>query len=194
MIRTALVVIALGGVAGAETTAKPDPITDEETAEANLETSAPRSGLTVSFSLGGGLLLGGDIGVGRGGAVSLRIGHVATRRTVITFELSGTGALHRRGMNDAAMTDTNAALYAGALRYTTRSTWVRAAGGLTVFTANVGTDEQHAHAGLGGLVGGGLDLIRWGYLVFGAEIFGMSSITGDGFKVNTGFCFGLTYY
>ena len=196
MIRTALVVIALCGMASAESVSapKPDSIADEEASEANLESTSPRSGLTVSFSLGGGLLLGGDIGVGRGGAVSLRIGHVATRRTVITLELSGSGALHRRAMNDTPLTDTNAGLYAGALRYASRSTWVRASGGLTVFTANVGTAEQRAHAGLGGLVGGGLDLIRWGYLVLGAEVFAMSSITGDGFKVNTGFCFGLTYY
>lgn len=192
MIRAALVLIALGGVASAEGT--PDPITDEEASEANLETASPRSGITVSFSLGAGLLLGGDIGVGRGGAASLRIGHVATRRTVITFELTGTGALHKRAMLDSAVTDTNVGLYAGALRYVTRSTWLRAAGGLTAFTANVGTDTQHAHAGLGGLVGGGLDLIRWGYLVLGAEFFGMSSITGDGFKINTGFCLGLSYY
>jgi hypothetical protein len=195
VIRAALVVIALGGVAGAETrSSAPDPIADEEASEANLESASPRSGLTISLSLGGGLLLGGDLGVGRGGAASLRIGHVATRHTVITFELSGTGALHKRATDDPTMTDTNAGLYAGALRYASRSTWVRGAGGLTVFTANVGTGEQNAHAGFGGLVGGGLDLIRWGYVVLGAEVFGMASVTGDGFKVNTGFCLGLSHY
>lgn len=194
MIRAALVVIALGGVAGADTRPPPpDPIADEESAEANLESKAPRSGFVVSLSLGGGLLLGGDLGVGRGGAASLRIGHVATRSSVITFELTGTGALHKPAMDAAALTDTNAGLLAGALRYVTGSTWVRAAGGLDVFTANVGTG-QRAHAGIAGLVGGGLDLVRWGYLVLGLEVFGMSSVTRDGFKVNTGFCLGLSYY
>ncbi len=196
MIRTGLALIALGGVASAQTrvAAAPDSIADEESAEANLESKAPRSGLVVSFSLGAGLLLGGDIGVGRGGAASLRIGHVATRSTVITFEVSGSGALHKRAITDSVVTDTNAGLFAGALRYTSRSTWVRAAGGLDVFTANVGTADQRARAGIGGLVGGGLDLVRWGTLVLGLEVFGMSSITGDGFKVNTGFCLGLSYY
>ena len=208
MIRSALVVIALGGLAAGQLTlapeasaetkrvaaTTPDPIADEESTEANLESNAPRSGLVVSLSLGGGLLLGGDIGVGRGGAASLRLGHVATRHTVITFELSGTGALHKRGTDGPTVTDSNVGLYAGALRYTSRSTWVRGAGGLTVFTANVGSGDQSATAGLGALVGGGLDLVRWGYLVLGLEVFGMASVTGDGFKVNTGFCLGLSYY
>src|SRR5690606_6063482 len=129
----------------------------------------------------------GDIGVGRGGAISARIGHVATRRTVITFELTGTGALHRRGTDGPLVTDTNAGLYAGAQRYVSGSAWFRIAGGLNVFTANTGADDQHAHGGIGGLVAGGLDLVRWGYVVLGLELFGMSSITGDGFKLNTGF-------
>jgi hypothetical protein len=192
-VRRALVAIAVIALCGTAT-AEPDVIADEESREANLESKAPREGVTVSLSLGAGLLVGGDIGVGRGGAVSARIGHVATRRTVITFELTGTGALHRRGEMGEVVTDTNAGLYAGALRYAGRSTWVRAAGGLTVFNANVGSDDQFARAGIGGLVGGGLDFVRWGYVVLGAEVFGMGSFTRDGFKVNTGLCLGLTYY
>jgi hypothetical protein len=148
------------------------------------------------FGLAGGfgVLIGGDIGVGRGGALSLRLGHVATRSTEITFELSGTGALHRLGMNDSAVTDTNVWLFAGALTYVSRATWVRAAAGPTVFTANVGGAGQYTAGGLGGLVGGGLDVARFGYLVLGFEAFGMSSITSDGFKMQLGFAFGITYY
>lgn len=200
MIRPALVIIALCGVASADSVRvatkepAPDSIADEESAEANLESNAPRSGFVVSLSIGGGLLLGGDLGVGRGGAASIRIGHVATRHTVITFELTGSGALHRRAMMDGTVTDTNASLHAGALRYASRSTWVRLSGGLDVFTANGGSDVQKSFAGIGGLVGGGLDLVRWGYLVLGFEVFGVASVTGDGFKVNTGFCLGLSYY
>ncbi len=48
--------------------------------------------------------------------------------------------------------------------------------------------------GFGGLVGGGLDVARFGYLVLGLEAFGMSSITSDGFKLQLGFAFGITYY
>jgi len=187
--RAALVLIALCGLASAE---NPDPIADEESAEANLESKAPRDGYVVSLSLGAGLLVGGDIGVGRGGSGSLRVGHVATRHTVITFELTGTGAAHKPAMNSSAVTDTNVSLFAGALRYATKSTWVRTSGGITVFTPN--SDPKLARAGLGGLLGGGLDLVRWGYLVLGLEVFGVASATGDGFKVNTGFMVGLTYY
>lgn len=197
MITRALVLIALSGMASAETRSgaaplPPDPIADEESSEANLESKAPRDGYVVSLSLGAGLLVGGDIGVGRGGSGSIRIGHVATRHTVITFELTGTGAAHRPSMTSPAVTDTNVSLYAGALRYATKSTWVRMSGGLTVFTPN--NDPTLARAGLGGLVGGGLDLVRWGYVVLGLEVFGVASATGDGFKLNTGFMLGLTYY
>jgi hypothetical protein len=200
VIRPALVLLALCAVASADTKTAandpaPDSIADEESSEANLESTAPRSGYVVSLSLGPGLLLGGDIGVGKGGAASLRVGHVATRHTVITFELTGSGALHRIGMEDKAVTDTNAGFYVGALRYASKSTWVRISGGFDVFTANGGdSSKQQSYPGIGGLLGGGLDLVRWGYLVLGFEVFGMASVTGDGFKVNGGFCLGLSYY
>jgi hypothetical protein len=148
------------------------------------------------FGLAGGfgVLVGGDIGVGRGGALSLRVGHVATRSTEITFEITGTGALHKLGMNDSPVTDTNVGLFAGAQTYVSRATWVRIAAGPTVFTANVGGAGQHTAGGFGGLVGGGLDVARFGYFVLGFESFGMTSITSDGFKLQLGFAFGLSYY
>ena len=52
----------------------------------------------------------------------------------------------------------------------------------------------NSHGGFGGLVGGGLDLARWGYLVLGLETFAMASITGDGFKFQLGFATNLSYY
>lgn len=196
-MRGALVAVALlvvGGVATASPA--PDENTDIAASEANLESAAPRSGLVLSVALGAGVLAGGDIGTGTGGAVSLRIGHVATHRTVITFELAGSGALHKRGTDGATVTDSNTGLFAGALRYASRSTWVRVAGGPVVFNANVGGgDEQFARGGVGGLAGAGLDLVRWGYLVLGVEVFGMvSAVRTEGFKLNTGLCLGLSYY
>ena len=44
--------------------------------EANLESNAPRAGMTFSVALGAGITMGD--GVGRGPALSFRIGHVAT--------------------------------------------------------------------------------------------------------------------
>jgi hypothetical protein len=191
--RAVLVLIALCGVASAESA--PDSIADEEGAEANLESISPRSGLVASLALGGGLLVGGDIGVGRGGAFSVRVGHVATRRTVITFEVTGTAGFHQQGEAGPTASDSVAGLFAGALHYSGRSTFVRAAGGPVVFNANVGGNDPFARGGLGGLVGGGLDLLRWGYLVVGVEVFAMTSLVAkEGLKFNSGFSLGLTYY
>lgn len=172
----------------------PDEIADVESREANLESAAPRVGLVFAVAAGFGVLIGGDIGVGRGGALSLRVGHVATRRTVITFEITATGALHKPATAEDPVTDTNAGLFAGAQTYPSSSTWVRIAGGPTVFTANIGGDQRTA-GGIGGIVGGGFDLARWGYAVLGLETFAMTSLTRDeGFKLQLGFALGLAHY
>jgi len=195
-VRAAVLAIAsvLAAASAAHAGTKPDENTDIEASEANLEADLPRSGVMVGLAGGFGVLIGGDIGVGRGGALSLRVGHVATRSTEITFEIAGTGALHKQAVNASPVTDTNVGLFAGAMTYASRATWVRIAGGPTVFTANVGGVNQHTAGGLGALVGGGLDIARFGYLVLGFEAFGMSSITSDGLKLQLGFAFGISYY
>lgn len=171
----------------------PDEITDDEIREANLESNAPRDGFVFAGALGFGILMGGDIGVGRGPALSLRAGHVATRRSVITFEIVGTGGLHKNMTQ--TFTDSNIGLFAGVQRYTSKSLWVRLAGGLDVFTANSGGGMAGTpHGGIGALAGGGLNLARWGYLVLGFETFVMTSVTGDGFKAQLGFATNLSYY
>lgn len=173
----------------------PDEITDVESREANLESEEPRSGLTAAIALGGGLMLGGDIGVGRGPAVSLRIGHVATRKTVITFELTSTNGLHKRASDDEILTDSNVALFVGAQRYASRSLWVRAAGGPTILVTNAmtnGTGGDKPRGGLGGLVGAGFDFARLRYVAFGFETFAMGSVSGDGFKMQLGFSLGMS--
>ena len=88
-----------------------DEIADIESREANLESKEPRDGLTFALAIGGGILGGG--GIGTGGAVSLRLGHVATRSSVITFEITGTGKRHKKGVMDKALTDTNIGLFVG---------------------------------------------------------------------------------
>jgi hypothetical protein len=189
--RTALALAVLCGVAYAEPA--PDKIADVESREANLESKEPRDGVTFAIAGGSGIL-GGD-GIGTGGALSIRLGHVATRTTVITLELSGSGARHKGvGMDDPVLTDTNAGLLVGAQRYASRSTWVRIAGGLDLYNKDFGGPDRKTSAGVGGLVGGGLDFVRWGYLVLGGEVFGMAGVTRDGMKVNTGFLLGLSYY
>jgi len=176
-----------------------DQIAHVEAVEANLETKAPRKGLTFAGALGAGIMIGGDIGVGRGPSLSLRLGHVATRKTVITFELLINTALHKRAVDSVTLSDNNICLFAGAQRYTARSLWVRAAGGLSTLQPNVvaktGMDGDPAHVGVGGLLGAGVDYVRWGYFVLGGEVFGMGSVTGDGFKLQLAFVpLNLSYY
>jgi hypothetical protein len=167
-----------------------DDTADIESREANLETTDTRYGFTFAFSPGVGFMFGGDIGVGRGGAISLRLGHVATRNTVITFELSGTSAYHRASMMGSTLSDTNYALLVGAQRFKTNWLWWRAAGGLTTLVKNADRDGTGGEApipGAGALVGAGANFARWGYLVFGIEGFALASISSDGFKTQLGF-------
>lgn len=175
----------------------PDEIADIESREANLEPNEPRKGLTFAGALGGGILIGGDIGVGRGPAISLRLGHVATRKTVITFELAGSSGLHKESVTGSTVADSNFGLFAGAQRYTSPSLWVRGAGGVTIFVEDAmpdGGGGKTPRAGIGGLAGAGFDIARWGYLVLGFETFGVASVSSDGFKLQLAFSLGLSYY
>ena len=88
-------------------------------------------------------------------------------------------------------------MFAGAQRYTSRSFWVRAAAGLTLFVENQMTDLSGGEkpiAGAGGLGGLGVDLARWGYLVLGLEAVSIASVSRDGLKVQLGLGLGLSYY
>jgi hypothetical protein len=211
-VAIAAVVVAFASAAHAETTASsapapkpaaaspkpasPDEIADIESREANLEPKEPRKDFTLAAAAGGDIMLGGDIGVGRGPWLSLRLGHVATRKTVITFELNATSGLHKAAMTSETLTDSIVGLFAGAQRYTSGSFWVRAAGGPAILVTNIetGGSGDKPIAGLGGLVGGGLDLARWGYLVVGLEGFGTASVSRDGLKAQLAFGLGISYY
>ncbi len=171
----------------------PDDRAVEAASEANLESNAPRSGLTFSISVGAGLTMGD--GVGRGPALSFRLGHVATSSTVLTFEVTGGSLLHQpAGMNPPILHNDFISLMAGGLHYVNRSLWLRGAGGATTYTIDTGSDKA-IHAGVGGLVGAGIDLARWHYLVLGLETFGQMSIVATrGIMFNSGLCLGLSYY
>jgi hypothetical protein len=159
----------------------PDPAVEYAT-DANLESTANRQGLTGALSLGGGLLVGVGIAgsTGRGGSFDFRLGHVATPRTVITFELGGTIVLHRTAMTtmteSATFTNAEINLLAGAQYYVTESLWLRFAGGVGRYQAshvqssdkNVFIDiKQTGPAVLGGV---GIDVARFKWAVFGIEI------------------------
>ena len=173
----------------------PDEIADVESLEANLESNEPRKGFTFAIAAGGGIRLAG--GVANGPVLSLRLGHVATRKTVITFELIRTDAYHKQATMDPTVSDLNNGLFVGAQRYVKPIAWVRAAGGLAVLVKNAdkdGTGGEDPVAGVGGLIGGGIDIARWGYFVIGFEVVGMASVSKDGLKAQGGLSLGFSYY
>ena len=196
--RALLVVAAVTGVIGVAHADedKADPTAEAAAEEANLESNAPRAGMTFSVALGGGVTMGD--GVGRGPALSFRVGRVATPSTVLTLELTGGSLFHQETapMGEGPLRHNDfVGLLAGALHYVSGSFWIRGAGGLATYTVDSGDTTNHAHLGVGGVGGVGLDLMRWHYLVLGVETFGQVAIVGTrGLMVNTGLCIGLTYY
>jgi hypothetical protein len=201
-LAVATLVVTIASVAHADTPApgkpsEPDEIADVEGREANLESREPRKGLTFAVAIAPlGITLGGA-GVGRGPSISLRLGHVATRKTVITFELATASALHKRATMDDTVSDNTIGFFVGAQRYTSGSFWLRIAGGPAALVKNANTNGSGGDppiAGLGGLLGGGLDIARWGYLVLGLEATTLTSLSRDGFKMNLAIGLGLSYY
>jgi hypothetical protein len=163
--------------------------------EANLVSIAPRVGLTFAIAVGGAMLLGGDGGVGRGGALSLRVGQVATPNTIITFELTGGSALHdTQGM---LLHNDDGNVLAGGQYYAAPVFWVRGAGGFGVYTKHsvLGASTMTAtYSGPAGAVGAGLDLYRRHYLAIGLEAFAIAKIARDGLHTTSGLCLGVSYY
>ena len=153
-----------------------DPAVDEAS-DANLESNADRSGVTFAVSLGGGLMIGIGIqgSVGRGGSLGFRLGRVATRHTVMTFELSGGAVLHEpHVMNPKVETNSDTNVLAGAQYYVNQSLWVRAAAGLGIYHGN---QVELSGGGLGNIrligptvLGGiGVDIVRFKSIVLGIE-------------------------
>jgi hypothetical protein len=171
-----------------------------EASDANLESTADRRGLTFAGTIGGGATIGFGIedSVGRGGMVSLRLGHVATPRTLITFELQVTAALHRPATDSSVKTNTDVNLMTGAQYYVNRSLWLRLAGGIGSYQG-----RQVAVAGgkLGDvtltgpvvLVGGGLDLLRLKWAVVGIEADTSAMINRDGVLVVSAASLGVQF-
>ena len=196
--------VAAAATAHADPPAAPADLAAVEAGDANLESTAHRHGVTFAFSLGGGVLLGFGIkdSVGRGGAGSFRLGHVATPRTVISLEVAVTAALHRPAstttMPGALETNTNAELLLGAQYYVNPSLWVRGAGGLGVYQGRrvvVSTVDLGDVTLIGGAVlfGAGVDLARFKWAVLGVEFSTSAMINSDGVLVSAGAGLGFTF-
>jgi hypothetical protein len=196
-IRTSILVPVLVAVAHAQP-APPAPVV-EEASDANLESTERRQGVTFTTTIGPGLLVGFGIddAVGRGGSLTLRLGHVATRRTVITFEFAATAVLHKPSMMSATETNTNTNLAAGAQYYVNPSLWLRTSGGIGLYRRRDAMPSQGIVTSrwLGPvLVGGfGVDILRFRWAVVGLEAATSMMINRDGVLVATGINLGLSF-
>lgn len=171
-----------------------------EASEANLESTASRRGVTFAAAVSGGLLVGFGIedSVSRGGGLSLRVGRVATPRTVLTLEVRGTAAFHRPAMGNAVKTNTEGGAFLGAQYYANPSLWLRLAGGVGSYMGRQvavgnGTLGDVTLNGPAILVGGGLDLARFKGMVFGIEFATTGMVNGDGLLVATSAGLGLQF-
>jgi hypothetical protein len=200
VIRGVLVVMALAGVAHAQPgQAAPDPAV-EDASEANLESTANRQGLTFTGALGGGLIVGFGIkdSVGRGGSLSLRLGHVATRRTVLTFELGVTASLHKAATTSDTKPNTNTNIAAGAQHYLNPSLWLRLAGGVGAYQRRdvmlpggvIGNRSLVGPVVVGGF---GVDVLRFKATVVGFEIATSMMASGDGVLMASGLDVALSF-
>ena len=156
----------------------------EEAGDANLESTANRRGMTFAAAIGPGVIAGFGIedSVGRGGALALRIGRVATPHTVITLEVDGCGALHRPTKGTTSV-NTNTELLAGAQYYVSPSLSLRLGLGVGVYTVRGilqtnGMQDERTTIGPALLGGIGVDLARVKWAVFGLEASTTAMING----------------
>lgn len=166
-------------------------LADDEPSEANLESLAKRRGFTFGASLGPSVTIGKTTGTGTGGTLSLRLGQVATPRTVISFELNGSGQLRRVVTGEDAMmkaitelrTNSIASFLAGAQYWIGPSIWIRISGGFGVTTCEKCKDGKDTRRGtLAGGGGLGVDIVRWRATVLAVEAYNISQIGNGGLQ------------
>ncbi|MEJ7599846.1 MAG: hypothetical protein WKG01_18215 [Kofleriaceae bacterium] len=182
----AILVIALVRTAHAD---EPDPAVIDA-GEHNLESIERRRGFTFAVAVGGGLTfgVGHDPSVGRGGAASIRIGQVATRHTVLTFEIAGSALFHKVKATGMSEVHTNQAssLLAGAQYYVNGSLWLRGALGLGVYKGDdVLIDggprrDDITRLGPSAAAGAGLSLVQFRRTAIGVELFSQFLVNRDG--------------
>lgn len=215
MKRACLAALAIGSAAGvaradapgaSPPAGDPDPAV-EEASDANLESTASRTGIVVSGALGGGMIIGigVDDSAGRGPAVSLRLGHVATPHTVITFGVDLTLALHKPkelpGQSSAVQANSDTNLLAGAQYYLNPSLWLRFAGGLGVYQGRkVLVEVDHMQTvgdltliGPAALAGIGVDIARFKWAVLGLEAATSAGVNREGVLLASHLNLGLSF-
>lgn len=209
IVRTlALGGLTAAGVAHAEPAAAPasgapdaaaDPAVDQAR-EANLESNANRTGMTFAIAGGPSLIVGFGIddSVGRSGTVNLRLGHVATPRTVITLEVAAVVAAHRPAMDAATTANTEVDLLVGAQYYVNPSLWLHSAGGVGIYQARqvpapTGGLEDRSLSGPAALAGVGVEVVRFRGAVLDVEAAFAAMLNRDGVLLTTSAAIGLSF-
>lgn len=176
----------------------PDPVV-AGSAQHGIEPTARHQGLSVTLALGGGLTVGVgiDSSVGRGPSGSLRIAHMAGERWAFTAEVANTTLLHRvKGTESGSgelRTDVGANLLFGVQLYVNRVLWLRGGLGLGSFSIDE-PDSMDAKilSGPSGVVGGGLDLVRFRRAAIGVEMMSLGMLNRDGLLTTTSFMLDLS--
>jgi hypothetical protein len=189
----ALVALTLGGTRADADVAKPDPLAQSGAEEANLESNAPRQGVTFSAAVGGGLLVAKG-SVGQMPMLSVRIGHVMTPNAILTIEAVGGALRHQQAMDSATLIDSTTSILVGAQYYTNMSVWVRGGGGLNVHTIDDGPLGKSTVPGGAGAIGAGVDLVRRHFFVLDLEVLGIAAVDRNGVLLTGGLSLGASYY
>jgi len=195
--RALVVIAALAGAAAAEERAEPDPAATYAGEEANLESTERRRGFVGGGSVGGSFTTGATTGTG--GAIALRLGQVATPRTVILVELAGATQFKRIDETSGLIADNVSSLLAGAQHWLGPSLWVRLTGGVGVYRCNQcdldddGLRETFTRAGIAGGFAIGLDVVRWRGLVLGFEASSINQLNRVGLLSTNALSLGLSF-
>jgi (2Fe-2S) ferredoxin len=173
---------------------KPDPIAQSTANDANLESNAPRQGVTVSATVGPGLLIANHT-VGTSGSVALRLGHVATPTTILQLEIIGSAYPHTQGMvNSPTLVDTSTSFLIGAQQYVGPSLWLHLGGGINNHVIDQTPLPSIHHIGVAAVGGGGLDIVRRHLWVLGLEVYGILAVNSTGALFNAAFALTLSHY
>lgn len=176
----------------------PDRAALDQAGESNLETNAPRHGLVVGLSAVAWQQVGTiDSTTGAGGFI-LRLGAVATPRTVLMLELFGMGFL--AGSGDSYILSSQA-LSVMAQTYVAPTLWLRGGGGFASFTHAIEDKTNpdtfynaYVRNGLGLTFGAGLDLVKWRRTRLALENTVALHRFAQGWIVDMGVGIGVTMY
>ncbi len=192
-----LAAIALAAVAmlqSAHADPEPDPAA-ARAADANLESIEHRRGIVFGGALGGSVTIGG--GTGTGGDLVLKVGHVATPKTVITFLLGGSAQFHKNVMKELVANNLTYALW-GAQYWVGPSLWVSLGVGAGTYHCNScfndsGQPVNTKRAGGASGLGAGIDIARFRGVVLDLEVHGISVLTREGVVMTGGLSVGLAF-